>query len=276
VTILQRLAGQLADLPDGRARADATTIGMLTADEASRLRGGLAPDAFVARARRLVSVLDAIAARDQHLAARVALLRQALMAVEPGTGDSIAALRRLRAVRQRQLDRVLLDVELDDRVRIPNMGVPASVLADTTSHEAALAALRKLLAQQDGAARLEPLPASVPADDVRRTAAALAAACVKCHELDRLRLSPVVAAQPRLAAARFSHAPHVERLECTSCHKTTERSTLASDVNLPKISTCQTCHGQRTAPGTCVTCHTYHPPHAGVAVERAWTFPASF
>ena len=179
-------------------------------------------------------------------------------------------------MRQRALDRVILDLELDGRVRVPNMGLPSPVVADLGSREASVAALRKQLAQQDQAAGLAALPASVPADDVRRTAAALTAGCVKCHELDRLRLSPVMAAQPRLAAARFSHEPHVARLACTSCHTTTERSTLASDVNLPGISTCQSCHGQRTAPGSCVACHIYHPPDAGGTRAQAWTFAASF
>jgi hypothetical protein len=276
VTILERLANQLADMPDARARADAKTIALLAADGASRLRGGLTPEAFLARAQRLTSVLDAIAARDGRLADRVAPLRQALMALEPGA-DPMSALRRLRAMRQRALDRVRLDLELDGGVSIPNMALPSSVLADITAQETTLALLRKQLAQEENeAAPLLPLPASVPADDVRRTAAALTAACVKCHELDRLRLSPVAAAQPRLSAARFTHEPHVARVECTSCHTTTERSTLASDVNLPEIATCQSCHGQRTAPGTCVTCHIYHPPRAGLTGAQTWTFPASF
>src|SRR4029079_4851488 len=58
--------------------------------------------------------------------------------------------------------------------------------------------------------------------------------------------------------ARFSHSePH---RECESCHAGARQSALTSDILLPRISACATCHAPRGGrPGsTCLTCHEYH------------------
>ena len=58
--------------------------------------------------------------------------------------------------------------------------------------------------------------------------------------------------------ARFSHAAH-QMLTCTSCHAATT-STETSDVLMPGIATCRSCHNQSAngAESRCFLCHTYH------------------
>ena len=58
--------------------------------------------------------------------------------------------------------------------------------------------------------------------------------------------------------AKFSHTAH-QMLTCTSCHAaTTSKET--SDVLLPGIATCQSCHNHNAsgAESRCFLCHTYH------------------
>jgi hypothetical protein len=92
---------------------------------------------------------------------------------------------------------------------------------------------------------------------------AVTAACAKCHTsvftragLDRVRID-----EPLMGFAVFNHAPHVTLPGgCESCHDSARASTLASDVNLPGVATCQQCHTPNQVRATCVTCHTYHAP----------------
>ncbi|MEP6592102.1 MAG: cytochrome c3 family protein, partial [Acidobacteriota bacterium] len=113
-------------------------------------------------------------------------------------------------------------------------------------------------------------------EDLSRAAAAVAAGCVKCHDVERGRLMPVTAARPRLSHAAFSHAPHTGRVACGTCHQDIARSTLASDANVPAISTCATCHGTRAAPARCITCHRYHPPQGPEGGSVSWTVAGRF
>jgi len=58
--------------------------------------------------------------------------------------------------------------------------------------------------------------------------------------------------------AKFSHSAH-QMLTCTSCHAaTTSKET--SDVLMPSIATCRSCHNQSAngAESRCFLCHTYH------------------
>ncbi len=59
--------------------------------------------------------------------------------------------------------------------------------------------------------------------------------------------------------AEFDHDAH-RGFTCVSCHEKALRSTESSDVLLPGIATCQTCHapGPDHAESQCSECHTYH------------------
>ena len=95
--------------------------------------------------------------------------------------------------------------------------------------------------------------------------------CAECHTIienkdDPLAwdIVPVDLAVVSLTGARFDHALH-RQVTCTTCHDARE-STAASDVLLPKIGKCQSCHGQPSAshllPTQCVDCHAFHQGHA--------------
>ena len=95
--------------------------------------------------------------------------------------------------------------------------------------------------------------------------------CAECHTIienkgDPLAwdIVPVDPAVVSLTGARFDHAPH-RKMTCTACHGARE-SKAASDVLLPKISKCQSCHGPPSAshllPTQCVDCHGFHQGHA--------------
>jgi predicted CXXCH cytochrome family protein len=98
--------------------------------------------------------------------------------------------------------------------------------------------------------------------------------CVYCHEYQaRDGIYPVVAkinpvagryvagaqtGEPWFLRAQFSHRPH-RALECESCHKTSVDSTRTSDVLVPKLASCTSCHGDSGTPiDNCSQCHLYH------------------
>lgn len=94
--------------------------------------------------------------------------------------------------------------------------------------------------------------------------------CVECHEstwqghVDGPEYSgplygPVRLTRQWMPKAKFDHAPHL-MVTCTSCHAA-ETSRLTSDVLMPTVATCATCHTPEeasAAPATCATCHAYH------------------
>jgi hypothetical protein len=76
-------------------------------------------------------------------------------------------------------------------------------------------------------------------------------------------IAPVTANPHWLPKARFDHASHGS-FGCDSCHAAAT-SGASSDINLPDIAGCRTCHaGQSPAAGqlasTCATCHGFHGP----------------
>jgi hypothetical protein len=90
--------------------------------------------------------------------------------------------------------------------------------------------------------------------------------CKQCHAFtmgatqDHL---PVVEAARTTARwmphAQFDHDAH-RGFSCTSCHEKALSSTESSDVLLPGIATCKTCHapGPEHVESRCFECHTYH------------------
>ena len=60
----------------------------------------------------------------------------------------------------------------------------------------------------------------------------------------------------------FGHAPHndlIQQKGCIACHAGAEKSENTSDVLLPSINSCRTCHHEPNGARTeCVECHVYH------------------
>jgi len=107
--------------------------------------------------------------------------------------------------------------------------------------------------------------------------------CAACHTVKEQDKSAVVAAGNLLVAnttggnwqimkvnavqifmpkAVFNHASHTNS-SCVSCHAA-ETSASNSDLLMPKMESCATCHGPEKAsdkvPSTCVSCHGFHQP----------------
>jgi hypothetical protein len=75
--------------------------------------------------------------------------------------------------------------------------------------------------------------------------------------------------------AKFDHDAH-RSFTCVSCHKKALTSTETSDILLPGIATCQTCHapGPDHAESRCFECHTYHDWSKRKEVRPNFTLPA--
>jgi len=97
------------------------------------------------------------------------------------------------------------------------------------------------------------------------------ARCKKCHMFDTTENGLPSVRKPRIPMnwfrhANFGHKAH-RMLQCASCHVDVLKSTSTSDVLLPGIETCRSCHRSHapsmllqtsTASADCVTCHLYH------------------
>jgi hypothetical protein len=75
--------------------------------------------------------------------------------------------------------------------------------------------------------------------------------------------------------AKFDHGAH-EGFTCVSCHAKALTSTEWSDILLPGIETCKTCHapGPGHAESRCFECHTYHDWSKRKEVTPKFTLPA--
>jgi len=110
--------------------------------------------------------------------------------------------------------------------------------------------------------------------------------CGTCHEaqksadqtgVDRWRIMPALLQRHWMPRARFDHDPH-RVMDCTNCHNAPD-SLRSSDVLMPGIETCQSCHqGEGELDGArseCVDCHEYHiPGRAPMSPEHAEIFEA--
>ncbi len=78
-----------------------------------------------------------------------------------------------------------------------------------------------------------------------------------------------------LPHSKFDHSAHTG-FTCTSCHSKALASTDSSDVLIPGIATCQTCHapGPNHAESRCFECHTYHDWSRRKEVKPVFTLPA--
>lgn len=84
--------------------------------------------------------------------------------------------------------------------------------------------------------------------------------CGLCHRVEGEIVDPAIPVR-WLPASEFRHEPH-RFLRCASCHGDATESQETSDILVPGMETCLTCHagnGPGAAPSRCVTCHRYHP-----------------
>jgi hypothetical protein len=74
--------------------------------------------------------------------------------------------------------------------------------------------------------------------------------------------------------AKFNHEAH-GGFTCVSCHEKALRSSDSSNVLLPGIKTCQTCHasGPDYAESRCFECHTYHDWSKRKEITPTFSFP---
>ena len=91
--------------------------------------------------------------------------------------------------------------------------------------------------------------------------------CAYCHEVSGSSASPHVTppAVPQrwLARGSFHHLSH-RTIACNSCHNVTA-SRETSDILLPGVRSCASCHNPKAAPGeSCIVCHDYHSNRSGL------------
>lgn len=90
--------------------------------------------------------------------------------------------------------------------------------------------------------------------------------CGECHSIiddvatETWTVEPVYVTEQWFPKSNFDHGSHSD-VGCRTCHAV-ETSTSSTDVLMPAIETCQSCHGGESAanrvPSTCVTCHDFH------------------
>jgi hypothetical protein len=106
--------------------------------------------------------------------------------------------------------------------------------------------------------------------------------CKQCHALktgtERTNLPVVEPARTTfrwMPHAKFDHDAH-QGFSCVSCHPKALSSTETSDVLLPGIATCKTCHapGSEHAESRCFECHTYHDWAKRKEVKPTFVLPA--
>jgi hypothetical protein len=106
--------------------------------------------------------------------------------------------------------------------------------------------------------------------------------CKQCHTLNfglgaagLPNIAEAKATTRWMPHAKFDHSTHTG-FTCVSCHEKALTSTETSDVLLPGIATCQTCHspGPDHAESRCFECHTYHDWSKRKEVKPTFTLPA--
>ena len=92
--------------------------------------------------------------------------------------------------------------------------------------------------------------------------------CAICHDVTRRSdgvtpawdVAPVYINQHWMPLSRFDHGAHASET-CESCHAA-ETSLVSSDILMPDIASCQTCHGDEHTDdqlvSVCLDCHSFH------------------
>jgi hypothetical protein len=91
--------------------------------------------------------------------------------------------------------------------------------------------------------------------------------CKQCHTLVFVegaslpKIAPSNITARYMPHAKFDHSKH-GLVSCESCHAAALSSQLSSDLLMPGIATCRSCHhfGTEAAESRCFECHTYHDP----------------
>ncbi len=170
--------------------------------------------------------------------------------------------------------------KVGDTVRTLRHGDPAQVIADIRAFYRAGAPHAPMLGGMERrrpgdfmatTQRANVAPTSAlhvgNADQAIRSVFSKGGACFDCHVVrgtgnpaTPFAVAPVQLASRYLKKGWFDHSAH-ETESCTSCHAV-NLSRSANDVNLPKLATCQECHGSQDAhkevPSSCALCHDYH------------------
>jgi len=92
-------------------------------------------------------------------------------------------------------------------------------------------------------------------------------ACFDCHRVEAppagslsFRIRPVAFPVRYLHKGWFDHRAHATQ-SCSACHSA-ERSNAASDLLIPNLASCRTCHGgegsSKPVQSSCAMCHDYH------------------
>jgi predicted CXXCH cytochrome family protein len=92
-------------------------------------------------------------------------------------------------------------------------------------------------------------------------------ACYDCHQIQAppggsldFRIRPVGFPTRYLHKGWFDHRAHATE-SCSSCHLA-DKSNAASDLLIPDLASCRTCHGgegsAKPVPSSCAMCHDYH------------------
>lgn len=109
-------------------------------------------------------------------------------------------------------------------------------------------------------------------------------ACYDCHQIVKptdgsfnYTVLPVRLADQFMPKAMFSHTAHeTANMACETCHAAST-SKVATDVLMPDIASCRTCHGGEHATGllqsTCTVCHDYHISNHAPAMTPTRLFP---
>ena len=105
--------------------------------------------------------------------------------------------------------------------------------------------------------------------------------CVECHTVTRLpgltgveqwRVEDVKLTSSWMPRAQFNHAAH-RSSDCVSCHTGADQSRSSSDVLMPDIKQCRSCHGgsheRARLASDCTMCHRLHLPGRGEIVDPA-------
>ena len=104
--------------------------------------------------------------------------------------------------------------------------------------------------------------------------------CKQCHALNLLpgqtlpHVTEARITQRWMPHARFDHDAH-RGFSCTGCHPGALVSKETSDVLVPNLANCKTCHapGSEHAESRCFECHTYHDWSKRKEVKPSYTLP---
>jgi hypothetical protein len=104
--------------------------------------------------------------------------------------------------------------------------------------------------------------------------------CKQCHALEVApgstlpRVVPAKLTERWMPNARFDHDAH-RGFSCTGCHPAALTSKFSSDILVPGLANCKTCHapGPEHAESRCFECHTYHDWSKRKEVKPTYLFP---